>query len=351
MRARVNALLANAALACVAAAVGPALLPEASAQGRESPEDHFARVGENRWVPSLAVRSGVWLQSQHGDIDSCLFQNPADATGACPGPPVSMPLRPPSSDDDLAIASFVGANLELMSPALPIPTRPRLFASGEILPTFSADRDLAGEGDPSCIKGPLLTDVDCVDPTVPRTSSFSEADINGEGSKVTTNYDTLWFGASFGVAFPLQVGERWLRIKPSVGWISYKAELEGRLVDGECEPPTSCTAVIGGVGSGTLREVNLTGSDSRRFHAIGPGLDVEMDTGRFGPLGTSIFLGGRAYRTFGNRRLEAETTTIFPNDGLPLEGEAASARWEAELKPWIYQAGVGLRVQWLGWRK
>jgi hypothetical protein len=185
---------------------------------------------------------------------------------------------------------------------------------------------------------------------VPRPSSFSESDINGVGSKATTNYDTLSFGASFGVAFPLQVRERWLRIKPSVGWISYKAELEGKLVDGECEPPTSCTAVQQGT-PGTLREINLTGSDSRRFHALGPGLDVEMDTGRFGPLGTSLFLGGRAWRTFGNGKLEAETTVVYPNDGLPLAGQAVFARWDAEVKPWIYQASVGLRVQWLGWRK
>ena len=41
-----------------------------------------------------------------------------------------------------------------MTPALPIPTRPRLFVSGEILPTFASDRDLALEGDPGCVRGP-----------------------------------------------------------------------------------------------------------------------------------------------------------------------------------------------------
>jgi hypothetical protein len=355
VRGPVNALFAWIAVATFQVSVPMAAAAEDPTQERA--EERNAQETESRWVASLAVTSGVLLQNQDGSIDSCLFANPADATGSCPAPG-STPLRPATSDSDLAIVAFVGPNLELMSPALPIPTRPRLFLSGEILPTFSADRDIAGEGDPDCIRGPEPSDdLVCASMNVPRFKPYGQDDARGSGSQVTTTYDTLTFGANLGVAFPAQVGERRLRIKPSFGWISYKAELEGIVVNATCQqvpppPPgvTQCTNVVNVIQPGSLRETSLTGSDSRRFHAIGPGLDVEMDTGRVGPLGTSIFLGGRAYWTVGDRTLEAETMQVYGNDGLPLANQAVSARWEAEMKPWIFRLGVGLRVQWLGSR-
>ena len=300
-------------------------------------------------MASLAAISGVLIEQQHGSVASCIFANPADATG-CPAPG-STPLRPASSGHTRALSSFVGASLEAMTPAIPIPTRPRVFLSGEIVPTFASNYDPAGEGDPSCVRGPEPGDQCARDQVVPRNRAFGEDAANGQGSLVETTYDTLSFGANLGIAFPVSVGERRLRIKPSVGWLSYEVEVEGQVVDAECNPPSRCTDVDGGGptdGPGQLRETILMGSDTQRFHAIGPGLDVEMDTGRFGPLGTSIFLGGRVYRTLGDRSIVFESSQTYGNDGLPLANQAVAARWEAEMNPWMYRVGVGLRVQWLG---
>lgn len=339
-------------VAWIAAVVlGIASLPTAArAQPPEpvGPERRDLQQGEDQWVASLAATSGVFLQKQAGSVESCLFADPADATGGCPAPG-STPLRPSSSDKDLAIAAFVGANLEVMSPALPIPTRPRVFLSGEILPTFADDRNLAGEGDPDCVRGPEPGDP-CArdeDPDNPRDTPFGEDAANGQGSVVTTDYDTLSYGANLGFAFPFRVGDRQLRIKPSFGWLSYEAEVSGELVNATCDPPDRCTDVLN-QGPGSLRETILTGSGSQRFHAIGPGLDVEMDTGRFGPIGTAIFIGGRAYRTLGDRTVTVTTTEVYGDDGLPLANQAVSARWEVDFEPWVYRLGVGLRIQWLG---
>jgi hypothetical protein len=327
-----------------ARAQGPERAPRAG-PGREE--------GDDLWVPSLAATSGVLLQKQDGSLDACLFANPADATGGCPAPG-SVELRPSESGNDLALAAFVGADLELMTPALPMPTRPRLFLGAEIVPTFASDRNLAGEKNPTCVKGPEPGDV-CArdeDPLHPRAHAYGEDGANGQGSVVTTTYDTLSYGANVGVAFPVQAGERHLRIKPSFAWLSYEVEVSGKVVDASCNPTSQCTNTQPNPGDpiipGSLRETILTGSDTRRFNAIGPGLDVEMDTGRYGPLGTSIFLGGRAYRTLGDRKVEVTTTQIYPNDGLPLAGQAVSARWDAEFGAWMFRIGVGLRVQWLG---
>jgi len=351
VRPPVNTLLATLArgvlvLSC-AVALPLASSAPASAES-EAAQEPDAQQADERWVASLAVTSGVLLQGQDGSVESCLFANPADATSTCPAPG-SMPLRVGASDKDLAIAAFVGANLEVMAPALPLPTRPRAFLAGEILPTFAAKRDVASQGDPDCVRGPEPGDpcASSEDPNNPRDTAFGEDAANGQGSVVSTSYETLTFGAKLGVAFPARVGKRQLRIKPSFGWLSYEAKVSGKVVDATCEPPNRCTNVAN-LGPGSLRETNLTGSETQRFHAIGPGLDIEMDTGRFGPLGTSLFIGGSAYYTLGDRKVVATNGQVYPNDGLPLAGQAVSAEWDVGFKRWIFRTGVGLRVQWLG---
>jgi len=342
VRPRVNIVVAG-----IAALALQLSLPIA-AIAQDAPE---AQTDESRWIASLAVTSGVLLQGQYGSTDACLFANPADLSGSCPAAGATQ-LRPGTTANDLSIAAFVGPNLELLSPALPVPTRPRFFLSGEIIPTFSADRDLSSEGDPGCVRGtapgaPCASDL--TPDTLP-TSPYGQDDALGQGSLVTTSYDTMSFGANLGLAFPVQAGKRSLRIKPSFGWLSFKLDVTGSVVDAACQPTNQCTDVKNSAQPGLLRETQLYASDSNRYHAIGPGIDVEMDTGRFGPLGTALFIGGHAYRTLGDRTMKLTDSQVYGNDGLPLAGQAVSAEWTTEVNPWIFRAGVGLRVQWLGFK-
>jgi hypothetical protein len=355
-----------------------ALFPIASlALDGGDPEEPARQEGEDRWVPSLAITSGITIQQQEGfalsgllvggDLPSVALQPesecqpgspapcpppvPACGEGSpppCPGPPV------PVTGDDLAVSPFVGGSLELMAPALPIPTRPRLFLSGEILPTFASDRKLALDGNPSCVSGPE-PDVPCArnEPTDEdgnplRDTEFGQGAANGQGINTTARVGTLVFGASLGVAFPVQVGKRQLRIKPSVGWINYEVEAEGLVVDAACDPPDVCTNTISK--DGFLRETILTASDSQRFNGIGPGLDVEVDTGRFGPLGVSLFLGGLAYRILGDRTIAFGTITEPITDDVGTD-DVAFGSFEVEVDPWMFRAHVGIRFNWLGSRK
>ncbi len=143
------------------AALG-ALFPAASlAVDGGDPEEPTKQAGEDRWVPSLAISGGVTIQNQDGTSDSFLVDVNSDST----------PLRGLIEGSDTAVSPFVGGSLEVMSPALPLPLRPRLFLSGEILPTFASDRDLAVEGDPGCIRGP--------EPTAP-CATKEPRDANGD---------------------------------------------------------------------------------------------------------------------------------------------------------------------------
>lgn len=316
-------------------------------------EARAQQAGEDQWVPSLLLTAGFSIQQQRGLADSCLF--PA-GTGSVPAscdsesdPPMDPPLRGFFDGNDLAVSPFVGGALELMTPALAIPTRPRLFIAGEILSFFASNRALAFEGAPDCVRGPTPGDPCARDDDGTRSTTFSEASLNGQGTRTTAQVDTLAFGASFGLAFPLQFGKRQLRIKPSVSWIHYKVKTSGLVVNGACDPTSRCTTSEPfGPGfplAGFLRETILTASSSKRFNGIGPGLDLELDTGQYGPLGVSLFLGVRAYAILGDLSIPFGAALDFDDQ---LGTDQAVGRFEVEVDPWVFRTHVGIRFQWLG---
>jgi hypothetical protein len=310
------------------------------------------QAGEDRWVPSLAITSGLTIQKLQGSVDSVLFQPETN--------PTAVPLQGSFDDDDLAVSPFVGGSLEVMTPALPIPLRPRLFMSGEILPTFDNERRVAVDKNPGCLRGPEVGAPCVMDIVGLLDRSFAEDAVIGQGSLTTADIDTLVYGASFGVSFPARIAERQIRIKPSAGWITYKVDSTGTVVDAACptyppQPqinPNKCIPIVTDP-QGALRETVLMGSGSQRFHGIGGGLDIEMDTIRYGPLGVSLFLGARAYRILGDRTIafSAEQTFGVGFDGTGMQvfpAERSVAAWEVEVDPWMYRAHVGIRFQWLG---
>jgi len=315
------------------------LAPAASLAAEAEEGEARRQAGEDRWVASFAISSGVNVQKQKGSAESFLFED---------GTPPPVPLQEAVRDHDVTLSPFVGGTLELMSPALDIPTRPRFFVSGGILPSFGTERTLAVEGDPGCIRGPEPNAPCTADETEVRTVSFGESAANGQGSKTQSEIDTLVYTASFGVAFPLQLGKRQLRIKPSLGWTHYKITGKGLVSDAECQPQSQCTdreIVAGVVLPGFLREATLIGKKSRRFNGIGPGIDVELDAARYGPLGVSLFAGAHAYYILGDRNWNFGATEDF-ND--PVGTDTAEANFRVGVNEWFYRGQVGIRFSWLG---
>jgi hypothetical protein len=203
---------------------------------------------------------------------------------------------------------------------------------------FGVERKPAREGEPGTIESPVPKEFQDVAP-------FGEDVAIGQGSEITATMSNVMYGAYAGIAFPLEFNERPIRIKASVAWIRYEVDIEGLVVDASCLASgriTECNPNLGGF----LRETRLTSNSTESFNGIGPGIDLEMDTGRMGPLGTSIFMGARLYRILGDRKVELNAGPVSFND--PIGQDSAAARFNFEVDEWMYRFGIGFRVQWLG---
>ncbi len=285
-----------------------------------------SRAGEDRWVPALAVTAGATFQDQEAAVSSL------DVTNA-------EPFRNPAEGDDLAVSPYVGGNLQLMTPAITaIPGRPRVFAVGEILPTFASSRNVANEGNIQRLE-------------IPPEPGIPELGISGQGSVTTAEVQTLAFGAAIGIAFPFEVRGFQLRLKPSAGWIRYEVDVEGSVHRAICDGGGNrCKTIVPDPPlppiPGFARLIELQGGDSQWFNAIGPGLEIEMDVYRVGSFGVSVYLDGHAYRVLGDRTVDFSDSATFTD---PLGGpDTYTADWSFEIDPWIYRAGLGFRIHWLG---
>jgi hypothetical protein len=344
MRSVVNAVV----YVCTALAVTAAFPVGARAAGPDvaRPEAADSRSGQeaaNRWVPSLALMGGVAVQQWEGAVASTFCPE-------CTIPDPSMQaMRDANTGDDLNVSTFFGTSLALMTPELPIAGSPRLFLGGDLQFAFGTRRKVALEGDPGELESPLISQ-----PNQP----FVEEAVIGQGSETVAELDNLMYGLHAGISFPLTFMGKPLRIKPSVAWIRYGVSVDGLVVDAQCKPTpdggTQCNAdavspppPFPPTPEGAVREVRLMDSDSEMFDGIGPGLDLEMDTGRYGPIGSSLFMSTRFYKILGDTTIGLSDSQLIPPDDVGPGGEAA-ARWLYEADDWMYQVGIGMRFQWLG---
>src|SRR5262245_42533086 len=336
MRAGVNLVVACSVLA--------ALTSDAS-----SADDLFGAG----WVPSLAITSGATIQTESGLQSSTAFDGETNTIS---------PLRPTLGDSDEQASVYVGGALELLTPALPVLGSPRFFAAGEFLPTWGPERQVQ-DAEPSRIRGPEQDAVIAAEETPThhldrpgtrgRGVPFGEAEARGDGMRLRYQVEQWVYGAKAGLSFAFELGGRQVRLKPSVGWIHYEVEAKGLIVHPQCSPTTRCTNTYRQDGTllqaGFLREVILSAQDTGAFDGVGPGLDVEMDTGRFGPIGASIFAGLHAYYIPGDRDIHFNASQAYDDQLSPSAAvDVDSAFWQLRVDPWFWRAGIGIRFHWLG---
>lgn len=306
------------------------------ASAAASAEGPAPRAGhEGAWLPSFAITSGVFFQKQYASVDSFDLTN-------------DERLLDPDDGQSWAVSPYVGLNLELVTPSLGLPGSPRIFVNAEMLPTYGVSLDLARDGNPTQIDRPAgIKEHNPPFLICPfEFGCYTETEINGTGSKTTAEIEWPSFAAHVGVSFPVELFGRQLHVKPSFGWMSERIKMDGKVLR-SIKPVETLPDV---------RDVELTAGKTRSFHAIGPGLEIELDIDRKGPFWPSLYFEGHGYRMLTGRTTHfrkekyiagCTVETVFCGDVLPPA--TYEANWEVEQKRWIYRAGVGFRFRWIGY--
>ena len=282
----------------------------------------------SRWIPSLAIHTGLLAE----DASARSFAGPVLGPVLSTTPQL---IRPSASGDGTLLAALVGTSLELMTPRLSAAyAEPRLFLHAGAAATFGSPKNLAREGS----YGPLGP------PPVLETTFFGENTIVGQGTQTEAQSQRWIVSAGGGVAISVDWFGFRLRIKPSIEYLREVVRLEGvtnRAVlihgtSGNVFADTS-VAILLSQYDDRVRQIELAGAETKAYHGVGPGLELETDVERFGPFIWSVFASGKATAFIGNLEFATNATNQF--------GEVAG--WNFEKDRWAYRANVGLRFRWL----
>jgi hypothetical protein len=333
------------------------------ATGIAAPAHAEEKVGGDldRWVPSFSFYFDVSQQKGDGSVETspvlgppldfdeeldeqfpgtgCALRNsptsPINARSGflCPSARgTAVFVDTPNVGADTNAVPMVGATLELMTPRLIRGLLdPRLFVHGDGALTFGFERNLAGTGNPGEFSVPL---------TEQTRNDIEELSIPGQGSRARWQLGEYLYSAGGGVALSFTLFQRTLRIKPSFEWVQVEQDFIGvtrRAVKLVLPTGTKDFPATGPFNQlSAFREISLNRVVTKTFDGIGPGLELEVDTARLGPIMTSVYAAGRAYRLIGTLDQTLTATNEF--------GE--SATWTFEPERWMYRAGVGIRFRW-----
>lgn len=294
------------------------------------------RDEKSRWVPAIGLSSGAYVQRFQGTLGASDLNCGTDVASTCFSPdpwgsddPADFQLQKgtPSTDRTRVFTPFVAVNLELTTPSLIDDFgAPSLFAHVDFAYTFGFEKNIAVLGAP----GPLRP---------PPPLETNPALWKGQGDSMTFKADDFQFSGGVGISFHLDVLDRRVRIKPSLEYMRQSARLSGslqRVVKTVSGPPNQFACSSGENPNTGYRCIQLANEKTAVFHSIGPGLEVEVDAGRKGPVVLALYGGAQAYAILGSNRV-----TFSDSNDL---GE--SAEWKYIANRWFFRGSVGLRFRW-----
>lgn len=293
-----------------------------------------------RWVPAFSFFSGAQIREYEGSVAQFDLDDPVA----------------PDEGSASAVFAFVGFSAEVSSPKLAGERGPRIFAHVDASLSFDSNRAVAGEGSPGPIEYP-------VNGAGNPLANSPEVGMLGRGTSLRAQAEPLVVSAGAGFAFEFETLGRKLRLKPSVEWLWQETTTSaalGQVISTQVAfgSPFCSQTTINGVPGGPqpCAGAFFGSSETKAFHSLGPGFEVEMDAARVGPIVLALYASGQAYRLLGNREINVTASGFLeiPEGFNPPSGELPAGvenpvtmRSTFELDPWHYRFGVGLRFRWL----
>ena len=277
------------------------------------------------WVPSFAVQSGINTQNATGSLATGVILGPWVPFTSNPNNPPEPQILPgsPQSDSARMMTPYVGLSLELMTPALRPRTGPSLdprgFVHVDVSYSFAPEYNLPSIGNP----GPFSR------ASPPNQNLYTES-ILGQGGRNTSSVKPLLVSAGAGIAFTFHAGDRVVRVKPSVEYLREEVTVSGLVR----------RAVRNANPSRTLddfRTINLAAHGTYVYHGLGPGLEVELETGRTGPFVVALYLGARAWSFFDNEERVLQASNQY----------AEEATLTFEKNDWAFSGNLGFRFRFV----
>ena len=284
-----------------------------------------ARDEKNRWIPAIGISSGLFVQRYQAVI------NTSDIAYR------DVPIQPgaPIVGRERTLTPFIAVNLELTTPSLiDSLAAPSLFAHVDFAYTFGFDQSVALAGAPGPLEPPPI--------------EFPEEIFwKGQGAYADYKASDFQFSGGVGLVFHFDIFDRRVRLKPSLEYMRNTAKFKGsvsRVLSIESAPPEpSCPSTPGS--SKFYRCIELSGEKTHVFHSLGPGLEVEVDAGRTGPLVLALYGGAQAYAILGhNAGQRVEFSDSKQYEETP---EWETAEWSYLANRWFFRGSVGLRFRWV----
>ena len=221
-------------------------------------------------------------------------------------------------DRNIVVIPAIPIDFQLLAPAIDaIPGAPRLHLSAGVQFPLDNDQTLARQG---TIPNPVIL------PPTPE-SPVGEDGISGQGTLFEAEFNVAW-RLGLGLQFEMPVQDRRVFIQGSLDYLGQSVSLEGEVVH---------VTGLGDGGRSPFLVQELHTRETHAQHSLGPRLAIETHVGRAGPIGFSAF---------------AEASALFLVAGDSQETTARdatdSAEFDYDAEPWIIQAGVGIRLRWLG---
>jgi hypothetical protein len=277
-----------------------------------------------RWVPSIALISGVGAQNAQGTITTTdVVGDPITAPLPILPAATPQPIVPgtPMTARTRMMAPYVGGSFELMAPAwFDIATSPRLYAHVDVSYAFGPVYYIPKIGDPGPFVGPT------------NIANFTTTSIRGQGATLSAEVDPLLVMAGFGFAFTFEAGERTFRVKPSFEYVRESIQINGLVR--RAVGPNSANG--GATNVAAFRPITLSIDETLVYNGLGAGLELELDTMRAGPLMLTLFANGKGWNFLDNQLYTFESSNVY--------GEGAFFQFLKN--EWAFAGSIGLRFRW-----